>query len=352
MDDFALSLTRMLMPEGGQANNLVWSPYSVASALSLAAYGARGETYTELKGALCSAPDGLRLSEAAAPAGAEIAVANTLWTLAGLPIEASYECALRALPGATVHGTAFADEPEAARRAINADIAKTTRDLVKDLLPSGAITVRTVAVLANALYLKIAWRSRFAERGTRTDTFHTPGGPRDVPMMRQTARLPYAESGGWRMVSLAAGRDVVADVLLGPEGGAASSPPLAGLRAAQRTVRVDLRLPRFRIETGSDLTGPLQRLGVRRAFGDRADFSGISPKRLRIDRIEHKAVLDVNEEGFEGAAATAVIMVPASMDLNPPVDFVVDRPFLIVVRHPATAAVYFLAWVADPLPGA
>jgi serpin B len=59
-------------------------------------------------------------------------------------------------------------------------------------------------------------------------------------------------------------------------------------------------------------------------------------------------VLEVDEQGLEGAAATAAVMVPAGMDLSRPVEFRVDRPFLVVVRHPATGAVYFLARVTEP----
>ncbi len=346
MYEFALSLTRQLEPDG----NLVWSPYSVASALGLAAAGARGRTYEELTAALGAAPGELRLSEAAGPADAEIAVANTLWTRDGLPIEESYEQALRAFPGAAAHGAAFAEDPESARQAINADVAKTTRELVKDLLPTGSITPQTLAVIVNALYLKIAWRKKFAANETRPGTFHGGSGPREVPMMGQTGRLPYAEADGWRLVSLAAGADVVADVLLGPEGetGVPSAELLRRLYGSVRSTKVTLTLPRFRVESQCGLLGPLGRLGVREAFGEDADFSGISSEPLRVDRVEHKAVLDVDEEGFEGAAATAVIMVPAGMDLSAPLDFLVDRPFLIVVRHPATEAIYFVARVTDP----
>lgn len=348
MYDFALSLTRQLVTDG----DLVWSPYSVASALGMAAAGARGRTYEELVAALGAAPGELRLSEAAGPADAEIAVANTLWTREGLPVEESYEQALRAFPGAAVHTAGFAEDPESARQAINTDVAKTTRDLIKDLLPAGAIGPQTLAVLVNALYLKIAWRRRFPGHATRPGTFHGGDGPREVPMMSQTERMPYTEADGWRLASLAAGGDVVVDVLLGPEGetGVPTSPLLRRLYGSARPAKVTLRMPRFRVEARYSLIDPLARLGVREAFGDDADFSGIGPEPLRVDRVEHKAVLDVDEEGFEGAAATAVIMVPAGMDLSEPVDFLLDRPFLILVRHPATEAIYFVARVTDPPP--
>jgi serpin B len=113
-------------------------------------------------------------------------------------------------------------------------------------------------------------------------------------------------------------------------------------------VKVELSVPRFRVESQASLTEPLRALGVTAAFTDDADFSGITPESAQIDRIEHKAVLDVDEDGFEGAAATAVVMVPAGLDMSRPMEFRVDRPFLVVVRHPASEAVYFLARVIEP----
>jgi serine protease inhibitor len=342
---FALNLHRRLASPG----DLVWSPYSVASALGTAAAGARGRTYDELVSALGAAPGELGLAEAAALDDAEIAVANTLWLREGLPVEEAFERAVRGLPGAAFHTTDFA-APERARQAINAEVAKTTRELIRDLLPSGAVDEHTTAVIVNALYLKAAWQRAFAKNDTVPAPFHGPGGRRRVPTMRRTARFSYAEEGGWRMATLPAGGGVVADVLLGEgEGGGTPSPELLRrLYDAARPVKVALSVPRFRVETSVGLAEPLAALGVTTAFTDDADFSGVTAEPLRIDRVEHKAVLDMDEDGFEGAAATAVLMVPAGMDVSEPVEFRVDRPFLVIVRHPATEAVYFLAQVTEP----
>lgn len=347
MYGFALGLHRRLAPAG--SGDFVWSPYSVASALALAAAGARGGTYEELRGALGAAPADLRLGEAATVGGdAEIAVANTLWLREGLPVEEEYERAVRGFPGAAVHSAGFATDPELARQAINAEVAKTTRELVKDLLPAGTIDLSTAAVIVNALYLKAAWHTPFFRNATVPVPFHAPGGRRRVPMMRRTGHMAYAEADGWRMVTLAAAGGLAADILMQDEPAIPAPETLRRLYDATRHVKVDLTVPKFRVESHAGLTEPLRALGVRTAFTDDADFSGISPERLRIDRVEHKAVLDVDEDGFEGAAATAAVMVPAGMDLSTPVVFRVDRPFLVVVRHPPTGAVYFLAQVTDP----
>lgn len=342
-----LGLHRRLPAEG----DLVWSPYSVASALALVAAGARGSTRGELVGVLGAPPDALRLAEAAALDDAEIAVANALWARAGLTFEEDYERAIAGLPGSAARIADFAADADGARRAINADVEKVTRALVTDLLPPGALTADTAAVVVNALYLKAAWRNPFGAGTTRPAPFHGPGGPREVPMMRRTGRMPYAHEDGWRMATLAAGGGVVADVLLAPAGRDGDLPPtplLRRLRETARDVRVALALPRFHVESRASLEQVLGALGVHVAFSDEADFSAMTRERVRVDRVEHKAVLDVDEAGFEGAAATAATMVLASFAGGSVVDFLVDRPFAFLVRHPATDAIYFAARVTAP----
>lgn len=343
MDELSLRLHSRLPADG----NLVWSPYSVATVLALVAAGARGRTREELVRALGAPPERLRLAEAASLEDARIAVAAALWARQGLAFEDAYRAAVAGLPGGALHNGDFARDPDGVRRAINADVRKTTRELIEELLPPGTVDTDTAAVIVSALYLKAAWARPFDRRETLPGPFHSPDGPREVPTMRRTGRLPYAESGGWRMVTLAAEGPVAVDVLLG-DGGVPTSERLEELRRDARSTKIALSLPRFRVESQSGLTAPLRELGVVTALGDDADFSAMTPGRVRLDRVEHKAVLDVDEDGFEGAAATAAVMMLSSADLSRPVEFRVDRPFLAVVRHPATGAVYFLARVADP----
>jgi serine protease inhibitor len=343
MDEFALRLHSHLATEG----NLVWSPYSVATVLALVAAGARGTTRDELVRALGAEPERLGLAEAAALQDAEVAVAAALWARQGLPFEDAYRSTVAGFPGGALHNADFARDPESVRRAINADVRKTTRELIEELLPPGTVDADTAAVIVSALYLKAAWLKPFDRGGTRPGVFHGAGGRREVPMMRQTERLPYAESGGWRMVTLDAGGPVAVDVLLG-DGGVPDQRRLDDLRRSARATKVALSLPRFRVESRANLTGPLLALGIAAALGDDADFSAMTSGPVRLDRIEHKAVLDVDEDGFEGAAATAAVMVLMGMDTSRPLEFRVDRPFLVLVRHPGTGAIFFVARVTDP----
>ncbi len=353
--DFALALHHRL-PAGG---NLPWSPYSVSSALGLAAAGARGRTRDELVTALVPGGDlaalGRLLVEAATPAEAEAAVANTLWMRTGWRVLPDYATQLAGWPGGRVRDADFAGDPEGVRVRINEDVADTTRGLVRDLLAPGAVHREIAAVIVNALYLKVAWLSPFPEHATAPASFATPSGPREVPMMHQQESFPYAAAAGWRMVSLPTPGDAVVDVLLpddpAPEAlSRMSTDVLTALYGALSPVKLDLALPRFRVEASAQLATRLAALGVRAPFDrEAADFSGLTDtERLWVEQVVHKTVLRVDEQGFEGAAATAVMMRAVSMDLSAPLPFYVDRPFLLVVRHRGTGALYFLARIVDP----
>jgi serpin B len=347
--DFVLTLHRVLPSDG----NLAWSPYSVASALGLVAAGARGRTLDELARAL--APDGdldrvgRMLADSARLDNADAAVANTLWMRHGLEFRDGYQQAVLGWPGGALHTADFRGDPEGSRGKINTDVEKTTRGLIKELLARGMITPDTAAVVVNALYLKVAWRHAFAETATQPAPFHAPSGTRQVSAMRQQEPMGYAAADGWRMVTLPTVSDVVVDVLL-PDGGVHLSPEiLTALYDSSTSTKVDLALPRFRVETEAVLNKALARLGIVTAFTRTADFSGItSAERISIDEIVHKAVLRVDEKGFEGAAATAMVMRTVSFDMTRPVPFHVDRPFLAIVRHAHTGAIYFLARIVEP----
>ena len=113
---------------------------------------------------------------------------------------------------------------------------------------------------------------------------------------------------------------------------------------------VDLTLPRFKIESKSDLATELAVMGMPLAFdAARADFSGITAEeRLFISKVIHQANISVDEKGTEGAAATAVVMLAGSAPVAKAATVHVDRPFIFAVRDTATGAILFLGRVVDP----
>ncbi|WP_372666744.1 serpin family protein [Amycolatopsis kentuckyensis] len=355
---FALAVHRALGAEGG---NTCFSPYSVASALTLAARAAQGQTREELV-ALVGDPDAqtvllreaAELVEESRGEQAELAVANTLWADDRLPLEDSFKAALSEWPGAAVSSAPFEKDPEGARALVNADVERTTRGLIPQLLPPGSIDRDVAAVLVNALYLKAAWKLPFREANTSDAPFHAPSGTRDVPTMWLGERVGYAHAAGWQAVQLVAAGGLQAVVLL-PDGDLADAEAaldqatLTSLLDQVKVKPVELALPKITLDIPSSLTGVLRGLGVRTMFTDEADLSGLSPDpRLTVSEVLHQAVLRVDEQGFEGAAATALTMRLTSMIIDEPVTVTVDRPFLLLVRHAGTGALHFFARVVEP----
>ncbi|TCP54921.1 serpin B [Tamaricihabitans halophyticus] len=363
---FALDLHRELSADPG--HNSCYSPYSVASALGMVSQAASGDTRAELLDLLLGDREGefgkraellasaaiLDPPRAGAPEVPTLAVANGLWAAEDLPINPDFLVDLAGWPGAKLATAPFRADPEAARGRINADVAETTRQLIPELIPAGQLGPATVAALVNAVYLRVAWRARFAARQTEPDTFHAPDRDYPVSMMRQTEQLGYAAGDGWQVVRLPAEGGVEAVVLL-PDGelGAAEAaldgPRLGALLDAPRQTRVRLSLPRFEVRAAAELSSALGTLGVRRLFGSGAELTGLSSDtRLAVSAALHEAVLRVDEEGLEGAAATAVLVRMVAMPRDEPVEVTVDRPFLFLVRHAATGEIYFFARIAHP----
>jgi serine protease inhibitor len=362
---FTLAVQRAL--SGSAVESSCFSPFSVASALGLAATGARGATRDELGTLLLGSPDGDLAEHAAMLVEAAtlhdngngqppvLGVADTLWADESLTVRPEFKEELSRWPNGAVRPAPFAEDQEAARRLINADVAETTRGLIPELLAKGVLTSRTVATLVNALYLKVAWVNRFPDRGTESLPFHAPTGTSDVPTMRLRKRLGYAAADGWQAVVLPAAGDVDAVVLM-PDGRLTDAEPdldaeaLAALLSAPVPTLVDLFLPKFGVRAQSDLTSALDSLGAHTMFTGGADFGGISEQPMAVDAVVHEAVLTIDEQGLEGAAATAMVMRAMAMrvDHTEPVVVRVDRPFLFLVRHRPSGAVYFLSRVVNP----
>ena len=371
-DMFGADLFRLL---GAAGQNTVFSPASVAAALQMALCGARGATAAQLAVALhldgpARAADGLRLlSDLLSSAGAggpggpggglTVRAPNTLWVQAGLPLSPGFTGQLADIAGVTVRPADFQSAPAEARAQINDLIAEQTADKITNLLGPDAVSAATRLVLANAVYLKAAWTFPFSARATADAPFYpgdVGGAPLTVPTMRLTSDLAYLRADGYQAVLLPYKESRLAMAVVLPEAGpsAALAPRLtrglAPLLAGATRQSVALSLPKFRQRAGFGLIPVLQQLGVQDAFTSAADFSGItSAVRLLIGAVVHQAYIDVDEQGTEAAAATAVAMRPMALRREPePVRMIVDRPFLFAITDTATGLPLFLGQVTRP----
>jgi serpin B len=129
----------------------------------------------------------------------------------------------------------------------------------------------------------------------------------------------------------------------------ASGALLQALESAGRP-KVEVSLPKFRLEQRLDLGDTLKAMGMPLAFSDQADFSGMTTEAsLLISKALHKAFVEVDEKGTEAAAATAIVMSLTSAPQPEQAKvFRADRPFIFVIRHNASGAILFMGRVTDP----
>ena len=348
------------------AGNVVFSPASIAAALQMALAGARGDTATELATALHrpgpeAAADGLaQLAGIHAGDDLTFRAPNIMWLESAAAVRDDY---MKRLSGTVaVEQCDFARSPDAARQQINAAIAEQTAGKIADLIPPGVLDAMTRLVLTNAVYLKALWAHQFSARETKQKPFYPERtGPAPVDLMHLRTQLGYHRGDGYQAVLLPyrGGSLAMAAVLpdgplteftgqLGADGGIGGI--LAGLLSDGAEQTVDLSLPRFRITAGFMLADTLKALGVRTAFTDAADFSGISDTPLRISAVVHKAYIDVGEEGTEAAAATATVFAALALVKRPDPDvtLVFDRPFLFVIADTETGLPLFLGQFTRP----
>jgi serpin B len=287
---------------------------------------------------------------------------NILWVQSGLPLLPDFTARLADAAAAAVADADFAGAPAAAREEINRVIAEQTEGKIAGLLPPGAVDAATRLLLTSAIYLKAAWAEPFPETATRDEPFYPDGPDRPgltVPMMRGTAARAYLRGDGYQAVVLPYRGTSLAMVVGLPDGPLAVLRPkiaaggLRGVLAGAARHQVTLSMPRFRLETAFNLVPALRQLGVTTAFTQDADFSGITAaERLRISAVVHKAYVDVDEQGTEAAAATAITFRPtAAFRPPPPVTVVVDRPFLFAIIDSRTGLPLFLGQVSHPSSG-
>jgi serpin B len=363
--EFALALYQKLRPQPG---NLFFSPYSIATALAMTYAGARGRTAVQMAQALRFHLEPPQLHAAFAHLEATLSrignrgqvqlnVANALYPQQGYPFLPDYLALVEAFYGARITAVDYRDAA-AAHEFINNWVAEKTAQKIPNLIPSGLLNDLTTLVLVNAIYFKGNWASQFSRRRTADAPFWL-GAAQSVqtPLMQQTATFAYGEAQDVQMISLPYVGDDLSMLLLLPkerDGLAALEESLNAANLARwadglRPRKVELFLPRFKTTFLFRLDNTLQAMGMTDAFGP-ADFSGMTDARgLFIGAVIHKAFVEVNEEGTEAAAATAVVM-SRSIPTPRPV-FRADHPFLFMIRENSTGAVLFLGRVANPVAG-
>jgi serpin B len=382
INDFGFDLLRKLDSSG----NLCASPASIALALAMVEPGAKGQTLDEMVRVLhgfgsadesaqlvallaqlhskitYADANGIPLDPGATPDPArpdpiaELNVANQVFLQKGMRFEQPYLNGLSSTFDAGIGILDFRTAPEAARLTINAWASEATRGRIPNVLQPGDITPDTRIALANAIYLKAAWDTKFDKSKTQSASFTTgKGSTVSVPTMSGLLATGYVAGNGYKAVELPMGSGMFTMTVIVPDDLAAfvaglSQSQLASILTAETKYDVTLTMPRFSLESRISLADTLIAMGMPTVFSDAADLSGMTTEeRLEIDKVIHQANIDVVEEGTTAAAVTVVIGRAMGLpEPNPAVELHVDRPFVYLVRDTASGAVLFMGTVNDP----
>ncbi len=108
--------------------------------------------------------------------------------------------------------------------------------------------------------------------------------------------------------------------------------------SGMHTTSIDIFMPKFKVEHKYSLVSPFQELGLKKIFSTGADLSGINgQKNLFVSEVVHKAVIEVNEEGTEAAAATGIQIPPGY-----PLELRVDHPFIFLIKDKRDGMISFI----------
>ncbi len=366
---FALDFYKRYSPS---ETNIFFSPYSISAALAMTYEGAGGKTAEEMAKVFYFPLDEQSRRQGYMALFREInrkdkkyklSTANALWAQKYYSFLREYFDVVGQYYGGSVKNMDFKTLAEESRKEINRWVEKETNDKIKDIIPSGVINALTKLILTNAVYFRGEWIKQFDAKKTLEQDFMVSGGKTvKVPIMERTgdeAVFPYSEDIMAQVLEMPYSGDDLSMLVLLPKDGdmkrmenALSLKKLQEWQNALKKQRVEVFFPKFKLETKYSMSGDLAAMGMPSAFSGSADFSGMTGRRdLCISDVIHKAYVEVNEEGTEAAAATAVIMKLTAMpspSIPVPV-FRADRPFIFIIRQKATGNILFMGRVRNPL---
>lgn len=352
------------------AQNLVFSPYSLFTALAMTSTGTAKATAQEMNQALhlsgstqetklaCQAL--MTRLRSLQQRGCQLYLANRLWAQSDWDLRPEFGQGLMTFFDSGIQSVDFVKEAESARKTINDWVKEKTSQKITELLAQGSLSADTKLVLTNAMYFLSPWLTPFEARNNQSATFTLlEGATKEVPFMCQTGEFRYTESKTMQLVELPYSQPALAMVIVLPKQSDGLPDLEQKLTAAAlktwlegiKTRKVELIFPKFKLENEYGLSETLKSMGIKHAFEPNADFSGITSKPgLFIGQVVHKAVVNVDETGTEAAAASAVVMLGRGVEgtAEPSVKFKADHPFVFFIQERKTGCILFMGRVANP----
>ena len=368
-NQFAFDFFHATLQSDAEPNNKLISPLSIYLALSMVYNGANNATKDSIANTLRL--DGIDINSLNALCHTlisslsnednrvQLSIANSIWyrqnSYQPLPsflniVQSNYE--------ASVNSLNF-DEPNSVN-TINNWVAQKTNNKIPRILES--ISSDDLMYLINAIYFNGDWKYAFKTSDTYNDIFNLQdGSTKSVPFMKQQLTAKMFDDSSFTIIELPyGGGNSFSMYILKPThslepintfASTLNENTLSNAINEMDSGTVQLEIPKWEYSYElKDMRPELSMLGMGRAFGDSADFSKIydpSQVNVYISKAIHKAYIQVNEEGTEAAAVTAIGFGYTSLPAPPPV-FKLDHPFLYTIVEKQTGAVLFLGTVNDP----
>ncbi|XP_059922669.1 antithrombin-III [Gadus macrocephalus] len=371
---FALSLYKQLAQNKSSDANIFMSPISISTAFAMTKLGACNQTLEQIMEVFGFTTIKEKTSDQVhfffaklncrlyrkKDKSTKLVSANRLFGEQSLAYNQNYQNISQMVYGAKLLPLNFKEHPEDARVTINHWVSNQTEDKIRDVLPTGALDSNTVLVLVNTIYFKGQWKSQFDKHNVyKADFTVSESRTCSVSMMFQETKFQYArfQDDQVQVLELPYRGDDITMVIILP----ARHKPLAQVEEmldlqkltewldGLTETTVSVQIPRFRVEDSFSLKEKLQAMGLTDLFSPQASLPGILEEEaeLYVSEAFHKAFLEVNEEGSEAAASTAVVAVGRSFNLNREL-FAADRPFLLLIREKTINTLVFTGRVADP----
>uniref|UniRef100_A0A8C0G278 Serpin B6 n=1 Tax=Chelonoidis abingdonii TaxID=106734 RepID=A0A8C0G278_CHEAB len=241
----------------------------------------------------------------------------------------------------------FSRAAEDSRKHINSWVEEKTEGKIQNLLAQGVVDSMTRLVLVNAIYFKGNWATQFNKDCTVERQFK----------INKEAKynMSYLTDFQTKILDLPYVDNETSMIILLPDEIQDNSTELTYEKLIQWInpemmdySEVEVSLPRFKLEQAYDLKPVLKSMGMADAFdSEKVDLSGMSASNdLVLSEVVHKSFVEVNEEGTEAAAATALVFRMLCARIVP--RFTADHPFLFFIRHNKTGNILFYGRFCSP----
>ncbi|KAL3106601.1 hypothetical protein niasHT_012461 [Heterodera trifolii] len=340
------AIYRICCADASSVQNTVLSPVSAAIALAMAYAGARGQTAAEFVNLLADGADGSSLHQNNAKFIEEIesektfnlSIVNKIYLDKRFTILEEFNQTLSNYYQGNFESIDFGNSEEAAKK-VNAFIEDATKHKITNMITPDFLT-GAFLLLINAIYFAGQWSNPFNERDTQKETFFLANG-KEIKF--KLLGMEFVGGNAHLFIVLPNSKDGLTKVLE-----EMTEAKLIRMIKKSPVIRVEVFLPKFKIESTHHLEQLLPSLGLKSAFDpNSADFSGISHGSLFISQVLQKAMISVDEKGCEAAAATVVKFAPlATMGQKPPPPvFRADHPFAFFLVKSAKEVMFSGAFV-------